>query len=205
MYIPSRYKLTDEETIRKLIHEHAFGTIVVSDNGKPIASHIPLMLREIEGEDYITGHVALANPIWRIIEAQDDPVLVIFQGPHAYISASWYLAKEVPTWNYQAVHIYGKASIMSEEELQEDLILLLEKYEKHRDNARIWENLTEQNKKQMKGIKGFKIKIEDIQATSKLSQNRSDTDYQRIIDHLRLEDDPRSNEMADLMEKAKHQ
>lgn len=205
MYIPSRYKLTDEETIRKLIHEHAFGTIVVSDNGKPIASHIPLMLREIEGEDYITGHVALANPIWRIIEAQDDPVLVIFQGPHAYISASWYLAKEVPTWNYQAVHIYGKASIMSEEELQEDLILLLEKYEKHRDNARIWENLTEQNKKQMKGIKGFKIKIEDIQATSKLSQNRSNTDYQRIIDHLRLEDDPRSHEMADLMEKAKHQ
>lgn len=205
MYIPSRYKLTDEETIRKLIKEHAFGTIVVSDNGKPIASHIPLMLREIEGEDYITGHVALANPIWRIIEAQDDPVLVIFQGPHAYISASWYLAKEVPTWNYQAVHIYGKASIMSEEELQEDLILLLEKYEKHRDNARIWENLTEQNKKQMKGIKGFKIKIEDIQATSKLSQNRSDTDYQRIIDHLRLEDDPRSHEMADLMEKAKHQ
>lgn len=70
----------------------------------------------------------------------------MYQGPHSYISSSWYEQENVPTWNYQAVHVYGTASIMSEQELEEDLKLLLQKYEGQRKNPVFWENLSQQTK-----------------------------------------------------------
>ncbi|MDA6365870.1 FMN-binding negative transcriptional regulator, partial [Escherichia coli] len=86
---------------------------------------------------YLTGHMAYGNPQWRTFADSED-VLVMFQGPHAYISSSWYEEENVPTWNYQAVHVYGQASILSEEELKGDLAILLQKYEKHRKNPVLW-------------------------------------------------------------------
>ena len=142
MFIPTHYKETDVKQIKEFIKKNSFGTIVTTEQGKPIATHIPFMLREIDGDYHLTGHVAYANPQWKTLEANNDNVLVMFQGPHAYVSSSWYKEEDVPTWNYQSVHIYGKAEIMSEEALKEDLILLLDKYEKHRENPISWKNLT---------------------------------------------------------------
>ena len=91
---------------------------------KPIATHLPFGLTK-QGDDYfITGHMAYGNPQWRTFETCED-VLVMFQGPHSYISSSWYENEEVPTWNYQAVHIYGKASILDKEELIDELTTML--------------------------------------------------------------------------------
>ena len=145
--------------------------------------------------------MAYGNPQWRTFETAED-VLVIFQGPHSYVSSSWYEHENVPTWNYQAVHVYGKARILSEEELKQDLTLLLQKYEKHRKNPVLWENLSPQLvEKELKGIVGFKVRVEEIQAVDKLSQNRNEEDYQNIINKLYEEKDVNSQQVASVMEK----
>ncbi|MEN2768239.1 FMN-binding negative transcriptional regulator [Ornithinibacillus xuwenensis] len=201
MYIPKHFNVNDFKEIREFIIRHSFGTIVTIENGKPIASHLPLELHQ-QGDDYvITGHMAYANPQWRTIEA--DNVLVMYQGPHAYISSSWYKSENVPTWNYQSVHVYGTGSIMSEQELQEDLVLQLRKYEEHRDNAALWENLSNQTKKQIKGTVGFKIKMTEVQAAYKLSQNRNEEDYHNIVNKLYEEKDNNSKALAEVMKNKK--
>ena len=200
MYIPRYYQVTDIAEMRAFIRENPFGTMVTTHHGKPIASHLPLELHKRKGDYYVTGHMAYANPQWRTFEESKDNVLVMFNGPEAYISSSWYQSNNVPTWNYQAVHVYGYASVMTEEELQEDLTLLLKKYEQDRENAALWEDLSLQTKRQIKGIVGFKIKVLDMQAAYKLSQNRNETDYRNIISKLYEEDTMQSKEMAELME-----
>lgn len=201
MYIPKHYKVTDIDEIKEFIQNNSFGTIVTTQQGKPIATHLPLELHQQGDDYYITGHFAYANPQWKTFE--DDNVLVMFQGPHAYISSSWYQSDDVPTWNYQSVHVYGTASIMSQQELQEDLILLLQKYERHRKDPALWENLSAQTKKQIRGIVGFKIKIQEVQAVYKLSQNRDAEDYQTIIDRLGEEEDLNSKALAEVMKNRK--
>jgi transcriptional regulator len=154
------------------------------------------------GEDYyITGHLAYGNPQWKTFENCED-VLVMFQGPHAYISSSWYGHEEVPTWNYQAVHLYGSASILVKEELIEELTKMLEKYETNRENPVLWDKLSpDLLESELQGIVGFRIKVREVQASYKLSQNRNETDYINIIDKLKNEGNPNSKQMAELMEK----
>ncbi|AKI92832.1 FMN-binding negative transcriptional regulator [Bacillus subtilis] len=200
MYIPKYYKITNINEIWDFVKENSFGTIVTTRKGKPIATHLPLQLVQ-EGDTYfITGHIAYGNPQWRTFETSED-VLVMFQGPHAYISSSWYKQENVPTWNYQAVHVYGTASILNEEELKQDLTSLLQKYEKHRENPVLWDRLSPQLLEQeLKGIVGFKIRVQEIQAANKLSQNRNEEDYQNIVNKLYEEKDINSQQMAQLME-----
>lgn len=201
MYIPKYFKVTDVEEIRNFVQENSFGTIVTTKKGRPIATHLPFGFTE-QGEDfYITGHMAYGNPQWRTFEENDD-VLVMFQGPHAYISSSWYAHENVPTWNYQAVHMYGKASILEKDALIKDLTTMLEKYEGHRENPVLWDTLSPKLlESELKGIVGFKIKVEEIQAAYKLSQNRNETDYNNIIEKLRNEGDPQSKQVAERMDK----
>jgi transcriptional regulator len=201
MYIPKYFKVTNFDEIREFIQMNSFGTLITTKKGKPIATHLPLQLIK-EGDAYhITGHMAYGNPQWRTFETCED-VLVMFQGPHAYISSSWYEKENVPTWNYQAVHVYGTSSILNEEELKQDLTMLLQKYEKHRKNPVLWDKLSPQLlEKQLKGIVGFKIKVQEIQAANKLSQNRNEEDYQNIVNKLYEEKDLNSQQMAQLMER----
>jgi len=199
MYIAKHFKVTNVDEIWDFVQKNSFGTIVATEQGKPIATHLPLGLTKKGDDYYITGHVAYANPLWKTLEEENENILVMFQGPHAYISSSWYQHENVPTWNYQSVHVYGTASIMSEQELEEDLILLLQKYEHHRKNAALWENLSPQTKKQIKGIVGVKIKVQEVQAAYKLSQNRNEEDYQNIIEKLKEDDDVNSHLIAEVM------
>ncbi|SES31165.1 FMN-binding negative transcriptional regulator [Psychrobacillus sp. OK032] len=201
MYIPKFYKVTDFDEIKEFVQKNSFGTIVTTKKSKPIATHLPLGLSEKDGDLYITGHMAYGNPQWRTFETSED-VLVMFQGPHAYISSSWYEHENVPTWNYQAVHVYGTASIMNEEELKQELSSMLLKYEQHRDNPVLWEKLSPQViERELKGIVGFKIKIHEVQAAYKLSQNRNEKDYLNIVNKLQEEEDINSQQMAKVMEK----
>ncbi|MFJ5770473.1 FMN-binding negative transcriptional regulator [Psychrobacillus sp. NPDC093180] len=201
MYIPKYYKVTDFEEIREFIQKNSFGTIVTTKKGKPIATHLPLRFSEKDGDYYVTGHMAYGNPQWRTFEESED-ILVMFQGPHAYISSSWYEHENVPTWNYQAVHAYGAASILDEEELKQELSEMLLKYEKHRENPILWEKLSPQVlEKELKGIIGFKIKICEVQAAYKMSQNRNEKDYVNIVQKLQEEKDINSHQMAEVMKK----
>ena len=201
MYIPKYFKVTNFDEIREFVQMNSFGTLITTKKGKPIATHLPLQLMKEEDAYYITGHMAYGNPQWKTLETCED-VLVTFQGPHAYISSSWYEQENVPTWNYQAVHVYGTAHILDEEELKQDLTRLLQKYEKHRENPVLWDKLSPSLlEKELKGIVGFKIKVGEIQAAYKLSQNRNETDYVNIIEQLQNEKNPDSTQIADLMQK----
>ncbi|CAG9609399.1 FMN-binding negative transcriptional regulator [Pseudoneobacillus rhizosphaerae] len=202
MYIPKYFKVTDMNEVNEFIQANSFGTIVTTKQGKPIATHIPLGFRKIGDEYYITGHMAYGNPQWRTFETCES-ALVMYQGPHAYISSSWYGHENVPTWNYQAVHVYGKPIILEEEELKQDLTILLEKYEKHREKPILWDKLSPQLlESELKGIVGFKIKVQEIQAAYKLSQNRNEEDYHNIINQLQNEENLNSHQLAETMKKS---
>lgn len=201
MYIPKYFNVTNVDEIWDFVQKNSFGTIVTTKKEKPIATHLPFGLAKKGNDYFITGHMTYGNPQWRTFETCED-VLVMFQGPHSYVSSSWYGHEEVPTWNYQAVHVYGKASILDKEELIEELTTMLKKYEENRENPVLWDKLSpDLLKSELKGIVGFKIKVGDIQAAYKLSQNRNETDYINIIDKLKNEVNPDSKQMAEIMEK----
>lgn len=200
MFIPKKFEVTDFNDISQFIAEHSFGIIVSQKDRRPIATHVPLLLREIEGTNYVTGHLAKANEQWKTFNEVEE-VLVIFQGPHSYVSSSWYNHENVPTWNYQSVHIYGKINLMSKEELIEDLSLLMEKYESHREKPILWDSISDDTKKQINAIVGFKISCDEIQAAFKLSQNRNAEDFNNVIKNLNEEEDPQAKQIAKAMEK----
>lgn len=201
MYIPKHFKVADLEEIQEFIHINSFGTLITTKNGKPIATHLPLQLVKEEDEYFVTGHMAYGNPQWRTFDTCGD-VLITFQGPHAYISSSWYEKENVPTWNYQAVHLYGAAKLMDEAELKADLAKLMQKYEQHREHPVLWETLSsDMLEKELKGIVGFKIHVTEVQAASKMSQNRNETDYRNIIDHLKKEENANSSQVAEAMDR----
>ena len=193
MYVPKQYAVNDPKEVHAFLKAHPFGTIVTSDGQKPIATHVPLRLHEAEGKLSFTTHIAKNNPQWKTIEQQT--VLVIVQGPDAYVSASWYGHEDVSTWNYQAVHLYGQAKIMTETELEDELAGLLRDHEGEREDAVVWEELSEPVKRQKYGVVGFRIDVSEIEAAFKLSQNRNDQDYARIVSELEQEGCP----MADVM------
>ncbi|MXQ55248.1 FMN-binding negative transcriptional regulator [Shimazuella alba] len=203
MYIPKHFKVTAIDEIEEFITKYSFGTLVTTKKSRPIATHLPLYLeKDVDGHYYMTGHLAFGNPQWRTFEESEE-VLVMFQGPHAYISSSWYNHENVPTWNYQAVHIYGKAETVTKEELINGLKKLLNKYEGHRENPILWEKLSpDLLETELKGIVGFKIKVREVQAAYKLSQNRDEEDKKNIIGKLYEEADVNSHQLAEAMMKS---
>src|SRR5437879_1488408 len=120
MYLPKHFEVTDEEKVNAVMLEHSFATVVTQGDGGLFASHVPVVFRPERGaRGRLEGHVARANPHWRHFVPERE-ALVIFQGPHAYVSPSWYETKPaVPTWNYVAVHAYGRPRLLeSERELE---------------------------------------------------------------------------------------
>ncbi|CAM4190660.1 FMN-binding negative transcriptional regulator [Lacicoccus alkaliphilus] len=184
MYIPKHFKVDDPDEIKSFIEKNGFGTIITVNNGKPQATHTPMMLQEDEaGEWTITGHISKGNDQWKSFDDHEN-TLIMFQGPHAYISSTWYEDENVPTWNYQSVQLYGHCTLLGEDELRQDMIRLLDQYEGHDPDGATWQNLSENPKKKLKGIAGFKVKVEAVHAAYKMSQNRTDADYQNIVDAL---------------------
>jgi transcriptional regulator len=118
MYVPKHLRPTESDDVMGFIRQHSFGLLVGTDEaGLPIATHIPMILSERDGQAVLLTHVARPNPLWRSIQP-DKQVLAVFSGPHAYVSASWYDHENVPTWNYVAVHVYGRARVLDEAETQ---------------------------------------------------------------------------------------
>lgn len=134
MYIHPLNKWEDEPEIVDFIRKNAFATLISQVDGKPFATHLPFVLgKSNSGEPVLSGHLAKANQQWKSISENED-VLVIFQGPNAYISSSWYNHENVPTWNYLAVHISGKIRLIEGEELMDHLKSLTNIYEDGRPN-----------------------------------------------------------------------
>lgn len=185
MYIPPKYKITDIEEIRSFIQYNSFGILVNVLDEKPWATHIPLALEtNAAGEDVLVGHISKANPQWKAFEVNPQ-VMAIFAAPHAYISSSWYNHENVPTWNYIAVHVYGRLRVMEGEELFQALKKLTDKYEANSEKPVQLEKMTpEYLQREMRGIVGFEIRIEEMHAAQKLSQNRDAENFQNVINEL---------------------
>lgn len=201
MYIPEIYKNENQEEIQNFIHENGFAILVNQTNGKLWATHIPLVLETNEkGEQQLIGHISKLNPQGESFTT-NDTVLAIFSGSHSYISSSWYDHENVPTWNYLAVHVYGKVTLLSHEETVLSLKKLVDKYEVNSENPIRIEDLSEKTMREAKGIIGFSIAIETIEAQKKMSQNRDVKNYQNIISELEKLNSNQSIAIADEMKK----
>ena len=184
MYTPEIYKNENQEEIKKFLLENSFGILINQTNGKLCATHIPLELEiNNEGKEILYGHLSKENPQWNGF-IDNDQILAIFSGPHSYISSSWYDHENVPTWNYIAVHVYGKIKIIEGEAVIESLKKLVDKYEQNSENPVRVEDLSKKTMMQSRGIVAFEIEITEIQATKKISQNRDEKNHQNIISEL---------------------
>lgn len=201
MYIPENYSLTNQAEIHEFLHKNGFALLINQTLGKMWATHVPLVLDfKSDGTPYLFGHISKANPQHEGF-AENNEILAVFTGPHAYISSSWYDHENVPTWNYIAVHVYGKIKIHSHEEAVLGLKKLVDKYEEKSENPIRVENLSEKTMREARGIIGFEIEITSIEAQKKLSQNRDDVNYKNIISELETLKDPQAKAMADAMKK----
>ena len=115
MYIPKTYKNENPDEIRAFLKANGFGILVNQTNGKLWATHIPMILdTDDNGNEILHSHISKLNPQAEGF-TENDQVLAIFSGSHSYISSSWYDHENVPTWNYSAVHIYGRIKIVEQE------------------------------------------------------------------------------------------
>jgi transcriptional regulator len=201
MYTPEIYKNENQEAITAFLKENSFGILINQTNGKLWATHIPLELgTNKEGKTILEGHISKENPQWKGF-AENDQVLAVFSGPHSYISPSWYDHENVPTWNYIAVHVYGKIKIIEGDAVIESLKKLVDKYEQNSENPVRIEDLSKKTMMQTRGIVAFEIEIEEIQAQRKMSQNRDDKNYQNIISELEKTNTNQSIAVANEMKK----
>ncbi len=195
MYTPKRFEEKDREKLIQFMKEYNFATLVGSAKKRYWATHLPFLVSE-QGEDIILkAHMAKANPHWA--NFNEEELLVIFQEPHSYISPALYENKvSVPTWNYIAVHAYGVAKILKEE--SEKIALLEESFEAFDAGYKNqWDTLPEDYKNDLLGgIVAFEIKVTKIEGKFKLSQNRTEGDRQRIIEHLDGKEDKAQSDIA---------
>lgn len=200
MYIPKLYRNENPEEVRRFIREYGFAILVNQTEGKLWATHLPLELDEnAQGQEVLLGHMSRANPQWREME-NNAAVMAIFQGPHAYISSSWYDHENVPTWNYIAVHVYGTMKILEGEVLLESLKKLVNRYEAGSEKPVTVEGFSEKFlSSHLKGLVGFEITITDVQAAYKLSQNRDEANHANIVKELEKQDDPQAAGVAEYM------
>ena len=200
MYIPEHFKETNPERIAELVECYPFGALVTAPNGVPFVSHLPFLLESTVGaHGKLLGHMARANPQWQHLAASSE-VLAVFQGPHAYVSPSWYSSPGVPTWNYAVVHLYGKPRLIEGEAELEALITRLTNIHESQMPSPWKPNLAgERRAKLLSMIVGFEIEITDVQGKFKLSQNRPAEDQQRVIKQLNQSSNPLEASVAKLM------
>ena len=200
MYIPTLNLTTDKNEMILFMREFSFATIITAKNNLPAATHLPFVITIKDEKVILISHFAKANEQWKDIV--EHSVLVIFSQPHAYISPSHYDSElNVPTWNYMSVHAYGQGTIIT------DHTQTLEILEKTIDNFESayrpqWEKLPEAYKSTMiKGIVAFEIVVTDLQGKKKLSQNKKETEKQKIIETLSKSKDTNEQWIAAYMER----
>ena len=201
MYIPDIYKQENPEEIRSFLHKNSFGILVNQTDGKLWATHIPMeLIKNEHGTEILEAHISKENPQWESF-VTDNNVMAVFSGPHAYISSSWYDHENVPTWNYTAVHVYGKIKINDEAATIESLKRLVDKYEATSENPVHVEDMSRKTMMQVRGIVGFEIEITEIHAVRKMSQSRDAKNYSNIISELQKTGNPNSAAVANDMKK----
>lgn len=193
MYTPKHFVADNPDQVTQLIRDNAFATMVSVADGIPVVSQLPFLYEPDAGK--LWGHVAKANPHWQQLREQPD-ALVIFQGPHAYVSPSWYGQPGVPTWNYATVQVHGRVKILHDVARLESLVHeLTSPYEA--SQAQPWAG--EYNPRMLENIVGLEVEITQIEGKFKLSQNRSRDDRESVVRHLRGSGRSEADKLAEMM------
>ncbi len=185
MYIPRINQENDLETLQNFMQSHNFAILVNEHDKQLTATHVPLLLDRTRGKyGTLIGHLARANKQWKSFN--DDDVLIIFNGPHAYISPTWYENHpSVPTWNYATVHAYGVPQLIEEPKaVDHALHALVENHEQHRDPEWIMNLPDDYMDTMRKAIVAFQIEITRLEGKFKLSQNKTDNEKRNVISEL---------------------
>jgi transcriptional regulator len=200
MYIPNIHLIEDEDEIIRFILDNPFAIIVSEAERRIMATHVPVELeKDLHGNRVIRTHIAKANPQWKNF-SESREILIIFNGPHTYISSSWYDHVNVPTWNYIAVHVYGKPKLLDREATIGVLDRLTKRYEQFSANPFDISRLSEQfMESHLKALVAFEVSIDRIDAKRKLSQNRNAENYDRIMDQLSQRSDEQSKAVVEEM------
>jgi len=196
MYIPRSFAQEDRETLHEFMRRNAFASLVTVEEGRPVASHVPFLLDAERGpHGTLVGHLARANPQWRGFAGE---AMVVFWGPHGYVSPRWYAgAPNVPTWNYAVVHAYGTPRVIDDAAVALEVVRrLTDEYE--RGLERPWsvdEVPAEFTDKLLRAIVAFEIPIARLEGKFKLNQNKSAADRAGVVAALAGENEP----LAELM------
>ncbi len=200
MYSPPYNRVEDRGELVEFMRRHNFAVLVTGAGGNLMASHLPCLVFDSDSQIRLEMHMAKSNPQWK--EFFDDEVLVVFHGPHAYISPRWYEEKErVPTWNYAAVHAYGVPRIIADkkkkEESQHRLVAEMDPQWLPRHEKLGREYLD----KMLDGIVNFEIAVTRLETRWKLSQNRSRREMELIAAELDKSGDAGERALAALTRK----
>lgn len=198
MYVPEAFRLADPQRIAELLRIFDFALLVTAPEGAPQASHLPFLYDADVGENgTLLAHMARPNPQWRdfaALAATGKEALVVFQGPHAYISPAWYGEgpPNVPTWNYVAVHAYGLPRVIEDAaEVRALLERLVAVQEAGREPAWSTAGLTEKYLDGMqRGLVAFEIPVSRLEAKAKLSQNKAPAQLAAATAAVELADNP---------------
>lgn len=200
MYVPNQFQFKDEAEKIAFMKQYSFATIITNKEHLPIATQLPFYIEEQPDKLILTSHFALANEQAKYIE--ETTSLVLFTEPHAYISPAHYDKQEsVPTWDYISVHAYGKAKILKDENSK---IKVLEQMIGFYDENYLaqWNNLSDKFKKgMMRGIVAFELEVSDLQGQKKLSQNKTEAERHRIVEHLEKGNNTVEKDLATFIQK----
>ena len=204
MYVPDKFAETDRSVLVDFIRAHGWGYLVGVDAGVPFATHLPFMVDGAPGEEKLVAHMARANDHWQSFADQAEQVeqLVVFPGPHSYVSPRWYVSKKaVPTWNYTAVHVYGVPRVIDDPNaVYASQKALVDCFEAGADAAwRMEEVDAGFIEGMLRAIVSFEIPIERMEGKFKLSQNRKPEDRAGVIDALAHSPSEGSRKIASLM------
>jgi transcriptional regulator len=200
MYIPAAFAELDLTRLHAFIEQNSFGVLVSPVEGLPFATHLPFLLDRTAGpQGTLVGHMARANPQWR--GAAGQTALAIFSGPHAYISPTWYEAEQVvPTWNYTAVHTYGRVEVIEGKgALLEIVQRSVRAYERAMPRPWSFDPASTFVERLLAQIVGFRIEVEKIEGKFKLNQNHPAERRKKVVRALQLRDDENSQAVAALM------
>jgi transcriptional regulator len=181
MYTPVRFQESDPQTLFAFMQEHSFAALTSLHQGQLFTTHLPFLLQQRGDQLMLIGHMARANPQWKSFLAQE--VLVIFAGPHCYISPTWYkAAPHVPTWNYTAVHAYGTPSLIEDPEAVHAVLRdLVEHFEASEATPWLMELPEDFRQNLQAAIVAFEIPVSRLQGKFKLSQNRTSSERAGVI------------------------
>ena len=200
MYNPESFKESDPERIAAFVARHSFGMLITISDGVPTVSHLPLIFDPApQGGGKLSGHMARVNSQWQHLSTGED-VLVVFSGPHAYVSPSWYTQSGVPTWNYTVVHMRGKPRIINDTHALEVLLDRQTRvYEESKADPWRPDFKIEPFSRLTEKIVGFEIVVDDIEAKFKLSQNRPAADQRGVIEQFKTSGREVEAELAGMM------